>query len=375
MPRKLRWIEAGGSRRDINQDDPLYVPDENAQNQPTMPTTSQAITQGTSLGISVRWNGIDVTGAHAGEVMVGQRIGLAVHTNLAPEVQYMWTVNGDRIGNYEISTEKGEVTPLGPVDRASIAYYWLTAGEDVGVEITVSSGGKTISRKSTFDILRPTATIEATISSSGSQVHVIREKIIDGTSLGEEVALGSIDGGHGVTLEANVATPDGGEGQFALLQVTNSFRLFLVENPPMLVALESGPRWVLDTADDPEAPLYSVPQNIDANSSASINASDSPGQGLSESYERVTINESFRTYLMYRPSGELSIWVALERLDWDHSVEVAKNGQGDSAIVESAAWASPWSNDAFAFPLEDRGQPEWEARMQDIEPRVIAGPF
>ncbi len=70
--------------------------------------------------------------------------------------------------------------------------------------------------------------------------------------------------------------------------------------------------------------------------SANAQTSDSPGNGLSSAYKKVTVSDSFTMFLMFKPTVSDSIWVPLRSVNWSWTGEASKDSQGQWSLDASS---------------------------------------
>jgi hypothetical protein len=113
---------------------------------------------------------------------------------------------------------------------------------------------------------------------------------------------------------------------------------------------------------DNPTPYGGTTVNLSNSDTKAIMQADSPTSPLA-GYKKATADDSFETYLMYKPSGADSVWVTLRMLTWNWSGTAALGGGGwgvaggtpanpsqnidssDSATLPE--WADCWTNQEF----------------------------
>ncbi len=172
------------------------------------------------------------------------------------------------------------------------------------------------------------------------------------------LSLGTVIGTpvSGINFLARVTVPNGGEGQLAYVQLVKTKRSYTRDLQNYLDTLDSGGAWFLDGSapyDDGE------PVSVTAQQYGDVATGDSPLNGIADDILRFSINEDFRMFLMYRPNGDDSIWVALREIDW-----------GWTAIVAHPA-GTQWTEYSFESPPIIRGRCSPIPGSCDTTPTII----
>jgi hypothetical protein len=196
----------------------------------------------------------------------------------------------------------------------SVGYFWIDEGNGQVVTCSATVGGVPLSASATFNVLSPRVdSFVAWMTSDSPPVNCDRDlnNAIEPNCLhfGHQPPGGSI----GMTCSANVATPTGGTGNLGITQLVN-FANCITRSGSSTSTKSSNNNYVLD---DLNGVQYSGPDPIGNNDIRPIASADGPWQGLSGI--RVTESFSAETYLMYKPSGDDSIWVTKAQLNWSFS--------------------------------------------------------
>ena len=124
----------------------------------------------------VSFGGIDVTSSSA-NVVVGQRISLMGVVNNLPAgvtvVKNSWTIGGTKIAAYTLSDDAGTKTDFsdaGPFTQ-SVVFYWVAGGSNNVVYTATLSNGGTYTGTATFSVSRPTASMQAAVTSQPPSIH------------------------------------------------------------------------------------------------------------------------------------------------------------------------------------------------------------
>jgi len=127
---------------------------------------------------------------------------------------------------------------------------------------------------------------------------------------------------YGITFDAAVKAPIFGDGEVAMMQTVKS--ICTKDDKPG--------SWNTDNYALDKTVIYSTPastrKQISANATQTMYAEDAPGSQMHTaefaSSTKHSRNDTFRMYVMYKPSGA-SIWVSLAALVWGVKFDTVKN--------------------------------------------------
>jgi hypothetical protein len=274
-----------------------------------------------------------------------------------------WTVPGDDgtlIYDYTQSSEEGKVYPLSPgyLQSQDVQFYWVAGGTNLLVTYAATIDGHVYSAKTTFNVLRPTATLPSTTTPDLPPVAVGPDPRapISGVSLHFGLAQWPSDG---IIWNATVSTGSGEQGQIAFTQLVRTDTLYTADNPNGdMSEVSSNGAYVLDGG----PPQYSEPADINSNTANfHYSSNDSPFVGLPSWDKHVSRRDDFQLYLMYKSDEAGSVWVTLCELDWYWCGAATKAGgawsldgdTGDSSI-------NPVGVDSIKLP-------QWEGCVQGLK--------
>lgn len=123
----------------------------------------------------------------------------------------------------------------------------------------------------------------------------------------------------GISFSRTISVSSGFSGSTAYWKVINSTTREMQKNDNVWMTLTASS--VLDT---------NLPY------SANAQTSDSPGNGLSSAYKKVTVSDSFTMFLMFKPTVSDSIWVPLRSVNWSWTGEASKDSQGQWSLDASS---------------------------------------
>ena len=308
--------------------------------------------------------------------MFGQHIGLSATPNSIPEfpnvvATYSWNVPGERIKNFEETAGdpnatppvpfSGHKVPLTDLSGPSVSFHWINgdfAGEQNDVTVDVTIDGKTAKAKAKFKVFRPRMdSFTGTYTSNNPTVDYIQGSI----GLGDLV--NSQQTHRGITWRASVETPGTSRagGDIAFEQLLAGYNLTAQgtrggtpynkqkQGSNALDSLDSDPRYGDSST---FIPLGAI---------GSVVGDDSPSVRPEFSDNQISIDHSFKTYLVYRPLGADSIWVVLGKLDW--SFAVTAHYAIPNWVIDSYSPTTPASE---VTGQDEHELPEWDIRAQDI---------
>jgi hypothetical protein len=314
--------------------------------------TSASVT-GAVVKLDLQRNGTSITDMTT-DVIVGQKMSLT--SVLQPAgltiASRQWTVPGGPIKDYTQAQAKAEVTQLAAADLQGAnvdQYYWIDGGNGREVTCQVVIAGITFDAKTTFNVLRPAAKLTAEYMTE----YTISDPVVNvgGGIIGVPISLHF--GTHtplrpGITWTGTVTTPVGGTGEIAMLQTINPLRR-VQDNDGTFFRLTTNGVYVLDdegTEEDGKGCVLKRSRIQIADSEVKTSQhDDTPVQPVTAEQRWGLADDYFHLYLVYRPSGQDSIWVTLRRLVWHWHGSATKDGQGN------------WSMDEGAFPPTPPGTP------------------
>jgi hypothetical protein len=281
--------------------------------------------------ITITRDGTAVTSAQ--NVIVGQQISLAATVVGGTPSSHQWSVPGVAVEGYDVvcnvvggecqGPTSGAVIPLTSLSNSSVQHYWVDGGDNRQVQYTVTVRGREYSRAVTFNVKRPTAQVS---SPTGSvQLTTTRD--------GYGLWFGNLSQ-PGIAFSATVTVPSGFTGETQWVQTWNKFRR---------VQQASSGRWFRSSGSGLDT-LYPY--------SAGETANDTPGLAFSPDFSAVAIDESFRMWLMFKPTGvsQPTIWVPLRVTDW---------GWTGSASLSGSTWVLNSGNKTVGASTDTTTHPLW----------------
>lgn len=304
------------------------------------------------LEIIDRGSGAVVSGTAPSKI-VGQKVKLQVRTRPAgrPMTNIRWTIPGETVKNYTQSRDRATRTDLaaGDLDAANVDFYWISGGNKA-VSVSATVGGAALTAAVTYNALAPTG---ATMTSVTGTV-AVGDPGFPGAGL--ELHYGT-NVTPGIDWTLTCTAPAGGAGEMAGTQTTDSYRT-RTTNAGAVETRGADRAWVLDNT----VP-YAAVVALGSGASGTWTSDDTPGLPLSARLQRRTVDQNFRIYFMYKPSGGDSIWVTLMRLDWDWAAETTRTGAATANNWGAATGVSNTPNPTGAASTE---LPTWTANVADL---------
>jgi len=272
------------------------------------------------------------------EVAIGQRIVVNLkNTEYAAYdiVKIHWTIPGKCVGNYEATRKKATLTELAAADfeQPSVTFYWIEPGasREVRVSITYKAGGtekKANVLVGVFDVKAPrldhfkAATKRVVLLN----VRQRRGPMLHGIAFGDETRKV-----HGIAWDWKVTIPVKHEGWIKDLQTVRENRVKTPttgkqqgrRNPAKLALHEQLDQSLLDDGTEPtysakdHYPPIAFPTLVAGGKSVRDNVTfDSPHTSLDATDKAVTVDDSFKYFILYKPKQDGAIWVPVAKAEW-----------------------------------------------------------
>ncbi|MCP9494305.1 MAG: Ig-like domain-containing protein [Pyrinomonadaceae bacterium MAG19_C2-C3] len=287
--------------------------------------------------IIIKQDGQDITGATK-NVIVGQQINLTaqVMSGNSSSSNPQWSVPGNPIANYTASNMEGKVTPLEDLNNTSLSFYWVSGGDNRQVTYSVTVRGRAYSGRVTFNVKRPTVTVTA-------RTGVVSVRQFPG-EVDYELLCGVVSGPNAAPgirfTRTNLMVPTGFSGDTYWVQLANVSRTRRRNDGTNETFTDAG----LDTA----FPYSSNDPNA-------TETQDSPGLRLTINFNYATVNDSFQMWLMFKPSGDNSIFVPLRRVNWGWSGSAERPGTPFWNLVAGSSVQA-------SSPADSTTHPTWTKR-------------
>lgn len=272
-----------------------------------------------AMNVGMSRNAADITNSEV-PVMVGEQNAMSVAIGPLPQgwiPTYQWSIPGETVKGFQESVTTGQKVDLPNADLESPnpSFYWYNGtfggdSQELSVTITILNE-KTIILKGKCNVYRPRMnSFEGIYTSNIPTITYVN----GGARLGGN--------GIGITWNASVENPSvavaGGEIAFEqVVDLSHTFQGVSQGNPYNNGAIKAD---CLDSLDsDPRYSNSATP--IASNATQIITSDDSPALGPLNSDNTYQADDHFTTYLVYKPTGNSSIWVVLGSLNWIYKFE------------------------------------------------------
>jgi hypothetical protein len=277
--------------------------------------------------LTITRGGVAITG-QTNTVIVGEQVALScvLSPGLAPITSFQWTIPGTYISNYVTSATLGKVYPLtnaSDFTNSTITYYWVqgSGGSSLEVQCTAIVKGVTLTAKAKFNVIRPTASLTASITGAIALDNNYENNVF-------ALHFGWVPAG----IIFDYSTTASGTWNFA--QLVNSYVARQRDQTDGTWYRAQGAGLDESFPYPTFRPLYGT--------------SDSPGIEVIAGSSGVSLSYSFSMYLMFKPPG--GIYVPIRKINWGF----------DAAATKSGTWGSP-SGAPYVDPndTDATSHPEW----------------
>jgi hypothetical protein len=349
------------------------------------PTTTPATTKGTIAGIHIETENVPNDGNPGDDWngktenwLVGQMVDLkaVVEPQGLGNPTYSWTIDGTVFKNYTLdsSPTNPTLTSLASADlsNSEVSFFWTDTGNK-SVKCNITLNGMTYTGSVTFNVQAPsvnvttqTGTIATGQDQNGDEVFEVGSPQLDGFN-----------------ESASVTTPYGfNAGQWTFLQVVTSLDHIHSNNTsyyepdnsnPFLdvsFPVPVGPSGSIKDAsgtkvNNPQLPtdgttytFVDTPQD-DLTKPFSVSDRTSSGYGAfhDTTIDGYTRNENYDAYVMFKPAGTNSVWIALRVVHWSWAIDmsvVAHNANG------SFVWGVNSQTEPTAGPIMNVTNPPYD---------------
>jgi hypothetical protein len=201
------------------------------------------------------------------------------------------------------------------LQKQNATTFYFIKGSDTGQEVSVTCtatvNGKTVKNTGKIKVFQPKVnSFTSQWSSAPPQPWAFRYN--------GWLMFGDVYGSPGITWTAKVEAPTIGTGDIAFTQLVSTVSSKTIDAGAVKTANTNGAYVLDDAADIQYAGSVSI---TGGGGETTLSKPDSPTAGLGGS-RYWSIQDSFKTYLMYRPTN--GIWVTLQMLPWSESVTVTK---------------------------------------------------
>ncbi len=303
--------------------------------------------------------------------VVGGQMNLKAQTIDGSQISnVVWTIGGNPILDYQLSSPNPSPQPLTNLAVNPIAYYWVQGSNSNTVSVTATitkNGTQKQHTISGYYFVATPSPYETDAALTSVQVgQYISNDPFPQLSFGTQMNLPS---SAGILYTSDMMIPGGDAGYVAITQLIQSSTT-VVPDPkasgtPPPVASTGGQWWDDGCSLLTLSPNGSVDQNIYFFNQAFFQTIDAPAQPLSPNALSYTINDSFRGYYMFKmapgqsdPNNDYpkTIWVSLGRLDWSYTGTATKT----NGTWSLTSYKNPLSYIAATSPSE---LPTWSSTL------------
>lgn len=247
------------------------------------------------LKITIKNGDTDITDKIQNEI-VGRKVSLSatVFPSVGTVSKNKWTIPGVRVKNFIATNTSANLTelPTSDLEKDSVTYYWVDGEDNREVKYSFELNSQIFEKKVKFNVKRPIATLESKFGS----VQIVYANAVKDYNFIMGLFTGS--NGPGIILKSSITDPPGfnkGEGQF-WQEIIYSHTNFFAAGHDVIVQKRL----------DAPLPYATLPNSLQ----------DSPIVRLDERFSKISRIDSFRTWVMYRPAGDDTIWVPLLSAQW-----------------------------------------------------------
>jgi hypothetical protein len=268
----------------------------------------------------------DITDSET-DILVGQKVKIeAVAVPYGDTGKGRWDIPSPVIADFKAYLEEGKMLPLddGKKMKPTVEFFFTDgdfAGKPVTLTYTTYVDNKEVKGKTTFKVYEPSVSIEVHTSPSVN-IHVLGMKT--GGKPSCRLYLGDVARGvSGIKIKSKIRLP----ALFADLQHSHWLEYIQLIKEDILEYHDADywhtgtDKWLLDT----HYPYLGLVAE------GEIEVDDLPGSDLGELTRELHQYQTFKTFLMFRPSkkaGGNSVWVPLKVVEWDWKASAISKNQG-----------------------------------------------
>lgn len=333
-----------------------------------------SVSGGTNYSFDVQAEGVtlrifsgtnDVTD-QTNTVIVGQQINLhcALSLTNVALTNFQWTVPGYAISNYVADSSSGIVYSNFPTVLSNVVFYWVDGANNRVIECSAMVGGQKIVANMTFNVLRPTASLTVITTTNQPAVNVVPAESFEREAPPYYFTFGTttnaIDGkltnSFGIRFYGQVTTLTNGAGTIAFVQVvTSALRAYTASDGTKWKHASHGTNYV----DGFLSAFRFGSTDISASETRTAYTEDTPGNGLNCDEKARSVNDQFKTYIVYQPTN--GIWVTLRSVNWYWNGAATNTASANCSWirVSGSASANPTSSDDTELPI-------WSGNIPDL---------
>jgi len=247
------------------------------------------------------------------------------------------------VANYEMGRYKATITPAANSGGDSICWYLVKVGT-VTIKVKALINGKSYRNAVKIKVVGPQI---VSFDSVTDAVKVADVENPDNGRVFKHLTFGGdvVSRKAGIYWTAKVVAPPS-RGHFAFTQLMTVNRARTTAQGTVSRVTSNGD-YVLD-----EFIFYGMTEGQEEKDTArcwgremqKAESDDSPAMGLARyepqrqiTYKKAEADESFKTYLMYRPNN--GVWVGVALLEWRWSGEADYDTENDAWLLKKSSWA------------------------------------
>ncbi len=248
---------------------------------------------------------------------------------------YSWNIGGSTCKTNTLNTADFSGIPqsvttteleLNDLDKKTVSFCWITPSSST-INLTIRVGPNTKNAERTIEVVAPSGVTflnvsqlsHANISLTQSEFSYSNINVTPNTK--------------GIKWDAQLTAPQDFSGRLGVVQLIKSTRINISENNPNTTAdgdqkrttTFSATGMFLDRVSGSLTPMYSnLNSAVLANQTGIVSGSDSPNCLLQQIGAKASVDDSFETYVMWRPDGDGSIWIAMRKMTWSWKAEAIR---------------------------------------------------
>lgn len=275
-------------------------------------------------------SGKDISSANSNNTaIVGQSMNLTAQTCGGTFSNYVWSVDGYAISNYDVVN--GILTTDFPLTNSGVMFHWVDDGSK-SVTCSADCGGITCSANVNFNVVKPAAKIDA------------KTLTVIFTTLGSGGLL-KFGGpfGQGITFSNTLTVPASFSGASVWSQVCASAPVFTLTDTSGVTHT---------TVQNGSSPFGDLPSPYGIFNG--VNPFDSPDISVDSSFVGVSASGSYEMFMMFQPSGGCP--VPLRAVTWSWSGAFTKS---------SGVWSGTSTNSIDPPDYPTTSFPTWNSSVKD----------
>ncbi len=263
--------------------------------------------------IKILRNGQDITitpqNQNVQNVVVGEKIELTTTVTGGTPSSKQWTIPGDKVKNYVASSTRATKTdlPSSDLNQSSIQFYWFTGENNRQVTHAITVNGRQYSVNAKFNVKQP-------IITSLNITH----SVVTFATVFDEIRLRCEDNGNSCVSFTAQANNNGIDGTYQWVQTySESKSIHLIGQ--------------IDNCNAGQT-MIRIGEGVDVSYpyTSGLSMNDSPYIQLLTTVDRTIVNDSAKSWLMFKPNLSNSIWIPMKKVDWAWAADARRNPNNPS---------------------------------------------